>query len=696
MDQKLIYRKTTLGDEAIQSRARLSEHELRVILILVDGKKTVADIVAKIGDLTAVERALYRLEQQGMIQPAAGFVSDIELERSDRQLRELFSRKPVAIEVPPVPVMDSSALFKPAGLDQQPVPMATVIDIPPIPSDSEVVSGKSAGFVPEPSASAPASAAPVPQAAPIAVAPTPAAPKAAAPGPASTPASSSTATRTEPVLSSWDEEDDERRPGELPPRADPGDAKKGREGPAADARTSPMAAAAAVRNPFSVGGPATPAGFERARDEVDAESRRDTAKKPREPIAFPFPRRRKNLGKLVLWVLGACLAVPPMAFLVYPFDSLRAELEASLGAAMRQPVAITRVRASLSPMPVFHIDELKLGAAGDLVVREVQAEPDLLTLFSQRKRFNDVRLRGVRVPVERLGTLSTALGGVGASPAIGVRRIVISQLTLVARDLQISDYAGRAEMDDSGRLRTLSLLNGDGTLTLSVVGDDSGGALLLAEGAGWKPSPGSPFVFENIQIAGSLKGSEFVTDRIEGRLFRGAVRGSLRFSWAGGMQVETDIASEYMSAQVLMTALGVPAIVEGELDGRVRFAVSAESWDKLLASVPMAGDFIARKGSLRNMDLVEAVRRAGKQPYRGGATKFDEMQGSFVWDGRDLRLSAIDLASTHVGASGAVRVGKDQRVDGLLSVVVKSSAARTREPVHLGGTLKDPELLAGR
>ncbi|HEY5763356.1 MAG TPA: hypothetical protein VIS73_09120, partial [Rhodocyclaceae bacterium] len=87
MDQQLIYRKTTLGDEAIQSRAKLSEHELRVILIMVDGKKSVGEIVSKFGNLQAVEQALYRLEGDGFIAPTDGHISDLELERTHTQIQ---------------------------------------------------------------------------------------------------------------------------------------------------------------------------------------------------------------------------------------------------------------------------------------------------------------------------------------------------------------------------------------------------------------------------------------------------------------------------------------------------------------------------------------------------------------------------------------------------------------------------------
>ncbi|HEY5763406.1 MAG TPA: AsmA-like C-terminal region-containing protein, partial [Rhodocyclaceae bacterium] len=201
---------------------------------------------------------------------------------------------------------------------------------------------------------------------------------------------------------------------------------------------------------------------------------------------------------------------------------------------------------------------------------------------------------------------------------------------------------------------------------------------------------------ESFQASATVSGNSVTTDKIEGRLFGGVVKGSLRFSWGESMSLETDIASEFMNTPVLLTALGMPAVVDGQVDGRVGFSVQAENWSKLVSSVPMEGDFLATKGSLRGMDLVEAVRRAGQQPYRGGGTKFDTLKGRFAWDGKRLRLSQIDLASGIVSAYGAVQIDDEGRIDGDVNVMIRASASRTREPVSFSGTIKDPLLTAGR
>lgn len=69
MDSNLIYIKTTSGEEAMHQRTRVMQRNLRMVLILVDGKSTVADLVSKIGNPQLTEASLLELEEGGFIAP---------------------------------------------------------------------------------------------------------------------------------------------------------------------------------------------------------------------------------------------------------------------------------------------------------------------------------------------------------------------------------------------------------------------------------------------------------------------------------------------------------------------------------------------------------------------------------------------------------------------------------------------------
>ena len=61
MDSNLIYLKTASGEEAMHQRTRVMQRNLRMVLILVDGKSTVSDLVLRIGNQALTESALAEL-----------------------------------------------------------------------------------------------------------------------------------------------------------------------------------------------------------------------------------------------------------------------------------------------------------------------------------------------------------------------------------------------------------------------------------------------------------------------------------------------------------------------------------------------------------------------------------------------------------------------------------------------------------
>jgi hypothetical protein len=63
-----IYRKTPAGEEAIVRRAKVEERQQRMILVLIDGKASVQELSAKIGDAQLTEEAIAALEKSGLIE----------------------------------------------------------------------------------------------------------------------------------------------------------------------------------------------------------------------------------------------------------------------------------------------------------------------------------------------------------------------------------------------------------------------------------------------------------------------------------------------------------------------------------------------------------------------------------------------------------------------------------------------------
>lgn len=79
MNSGLVYAKTPIGDEAVRQSTRVVQRNLRMVLVQVDGKMTVGELSAKIGNARLVENAVEELERGGYIVPLAKAAAAWEL-----------------------------------------------------------------------------------------------------------------------------------------------------------------------------------------------------------------------------------------------------------------------------------------------------------------------------------------------------------------------------------------------------------------------------------------------------------------------------------------------------------------------------------------------------------------------------------------------------------------------------------------
>lgn len=630
MNQDLVFAKTREGEEAVHQRTRLVQRNLRTVLILIDGKSTVGELVSKAGSGDVLMAALEQLERDGFIRLVSGEAGSKAKGDADPMANYL------------EPATDES------------FPSIAVSATPKAPFSAPIGAPSVNPFAPPAVAAAPrdgASSAPIDA---VSVSPfSIASPVKPAAAPSANPFQNSTAN----------------------PFSSP-----------TSAPSSPFGAPAPkpVSTPKVVAPPPEPPA----------------------PVASPitsFKRRvrllsgkRVAIGVVVLVLAGAATAV------FYPYDSYRPRIEASLSALAGQPVQIASVSASFLPSPALVLSQVAIGTGstgGAVTIAEVRAVPGLTSLFSKEKSFSRVTLKGTQVPMAQLGLVASGLSAAGQSTVFSVGRLDIEQMTLALRDISFQDYSGRAELAPNGELRQMTLHSKDKTMSIQVGpgATDKSPTQVLVQGQGWKSGEGSPFVFDSLSIAGSLAGTRFVAEKIEGRIFGGVIQGQLALDWGGGIQLAGDVNVDYMNAPQLAAALGSGTIgVEGQASARVRFRASGESWNAISGKVPLEGSFITKTGVINGLDFVEAVRRGNKLATRGGATRYEQMVGKFRWDGDTLQMSDIDLTSGVVRATGALRVAKSGALSGSVSVLLQSSAASMRTPVAIVGTVKDPQLFGGR
>jgi len=605
MDPNLIFEKTAAGEEAVKQRTRVVQRNTRMVLILIDGKSSIAELYEKTGSPQIVDAAIQDLERDGLIVPK--IEEDSVWEQSRRIAEEIkaaamnrLSRETARAE----PAPDAARRVEPV------VPEASAMSRPP-----------------EPFSVLPLSVAPFSTFG----AATPAAPVAAqavgvmAPAPTSAP-------------------------------------------PETAAKESWFARMFARR--------------------TDGDDRV-------EPIRRG-PRKGGMSWPLAVFVALAGSVVTLVAvFLLYPYDSLKPQVEAELSRLTGRPMKVGAIAASLSPKPAITLSGVRGDDTAAPEFARIHLLPEVFSLLGSQPKFISVEVDGAKIPAAALAALPKIVAAtVGGDNAL-TRTLRLSGVDLLLAEISLRDmqaeFSGKTDLTSP-----LSLVSSDRSLRLALQAQP-GGFVADVEALGWTPAAESRYRFDSLQAHIVWDGARFVLSGIDARIFDGSILGEMAFDQRPGTSLlEGSLSIRHMNLKRLAEALDLGARYAGEIAGNVQLTAQGDSWEGMLKAISGDGQFSVARGALGGFDLVEAVRR-GKGVVRGGDTRFEQMNGRLAISRDSIRLADIDLASGLLRASGVLDIAREtMAINGRFDVEMRGTANVVRMSVTPVGTLKDPALQAGR
>ena len=603
MDSNLIYLKTSSGEEAMHQRTRVMQRNLRMVLILVDGKSTVADLVMKIGNQALTESALAELEAGGFIAP--------QVEQDS-----LWSEsKKVAQEI------RSAALNK-----------AMQVVAPD--KGYAAAPGVDAGFCLPADSAFSTSAFPFP--------PMP------------------FANTEKPVM---------------PPVVEkPAKPKKSEE----KAGGGLAKLAARFRGLFSGG-------------EV-IESTKVSIK----PIRRGGRRNSltasavATIAFLFLIVLGVLLVM------FFPYNLFRADVVAAIEQATGQPVTVGEIRGEVYPKPGLTLAHVKVGKDENaLSIDEARLLPEVGSLLEPKILFRQVVLSGVSLPAELVVGLPKLFASLALpSSRFGLENIRLEKTELSFAGLALEGLEGEVQRDGKGLFQGVELHSADRGVKLEAKPVGTGLEVKL-DALAWRPSEASRLIVNSANLKGVVEGGALTLSEMELRVFDGVVKGVAVLRGDKVRTLTGEVAYEWIDSARLGEALGIGQLLSGSASGSLRFSAISENWSKIFSTMDADGAFSMDRGSIRGIDLPEAVRRVSRGPVQGGATQFEQLSGTIKVTDSGYQISGISINSGLMQSSGSAEVSKDLKLKGRMELQMRGTANQMRVPVSLGGTLMVPEVRAG-
>ena len=396
------------------------------------------------------------------------------------------------------------------------------------------------------------------------------------------------------------------------------------------------------------------------------------------------------------WLLIAAVGMAAVALLtlvLFPYDSYRHDFEQRLGLAVGDEVKIGEVRLVFAPYPALELDRVSVGADPYITANKVQLLAEYGSIFGPRYR--EVDIEGMSMKERGLDRLSKWFLPAGMGDAV-IDRVNIDGLAIDVAGSTVGGLRGSATVDRSNGLTGVALHTKEGDLHIDVTPEPIGVKLGFVAN-GWTAPFRPGLLFNYLELHGELVAGRLTISRVEAHLYDGSMIGEGLVTWVQEPSLTLRLDFQHLAVAQLLSALGGEPLIEGAASGKVQVNAKAIAVQRLDQELRLNGSFVVERGSLKRVDLAEAIRSSPRTALRGGTTRFEQFSGGFTADNQSLRLSGLHMAAGLMQVAGDVTVSNpSQTLSGWAGMEMHGSAVAAKSAVTISGTVHEPDIRVGR
>jgi len=400
----------------------------------------------------------------------------------------------------------------------------------------------------------------------------------------------------------------------------------------------------------------------------------------------------------MMYAVVGIVAVGFLAVYFFPFERYLPDVESVLSQLSGRPVKIGAMRVEVYPKPGLFLSAVHAGNGKDEIrISEIRLQPDVFSFTEPKKAFSDAVLSGVSLSPDLVSGLPGVFATMSkADSKVAVKRVRLEKVEVSFASLSLPEMEGEVRLSAAGLFQSLALWLPDRTVNLDVKPQAQKLDVVL-ESIAWRPSQVSPVLIDSFNLKGNIDRGTFTISELELHTFDGVIKAQgIAVQRADKMlSLSGDLSFERINATRLGEALGIGPQFSGETAGKLSFSTIADSGVSIFSAISGDGDFTVRHGSVREIDLVETVRRASSTPVLGGSTTFEQLTGKIKLTPTASVFSGLVLSSGLMQATGSFEVSKDLGVRGRMDLQLRGSVNQSRVPITIKGPLKAPSLQVG-
>jgi hypothetical protein len=384
-------------------------------------------------------------------------------------------------------------------------------------------------------------------------------------------------------------------------------------------------------------------------------------------------------------VAAAVIAVP---FLV-PVSHLIPEITRFASEKLGQPVTMEDLKLHLVPTPRVVGHRITVGRKGQVLIGELEIEPDLASLIFGPRTVRLIRAQRVVIEESALAMPRGMPKGRPGEPVL-VRRLQLMTVKLKHSDLDLPPFHVDVRLGEGFRMLDAQLQAYDGSFNLHAQPSGANTTRLHLVAKRWTLPAGSPLLFDSLTAHGILKAQQLELPQIEGELYGGTLSATAKAEWGKELQLSGWARLAGVDLVPLQDAMGKPPKLSGRLNADAQFSTRATP-SGLSDALVVEGPFEVLGGLYRGVDLSRAGELSGDYAA-GEATPFEELKGRLELRGERVKLIPLCMRSPSMVAGGNVEIAPDNTLSGRLDLSVAKTGGIFGVPVTLGGTTDDPTM----
>ncbi|HET7832172.1 MAG TPA: AsmA family protein [Gallionella sp.] len=406
------------------------------------------------------------------------------------------------------------------------------------------------------------------------------------------------------------------------------------------------------------------------------------------PVRVTDYLRHLHRGKAVAGLIVLVLIVLVIAPYVLPMRGYATGIEERLAARLQQPAHIGQIAFRLFPTPHFNLGDVTVGEANQIKAQQVQVNFGWSALFAASKPIKSIKLDEVEINGAALQQATGWMRQIAADDQFPVSRIVLNQGKLVADGLQVSGIGGEFGFDQAGKFSQAKLLTEDNKYALDVTAtpENTFPVTLVVRGSALPVLPN--WMFDELNAKGELKGDELIISDLFGRVMGGVLLGQARISWHSGWQAQGSLEAKVITLANVSKTLG------GDVDGKAKFRMESPSFSRLIDSATLNGSFVASRGAINGINIIETARLRSRTHLPGGRTYYDELSGDLSYAAGAYHFRQLRMRAGVLDATGTLDVINQQLSGRILADLSRARMGTTA--LQVGGTVDAPTLQAAR